>query len=96
MERMAQFANTSREDLIRGHRFRSRWYYSMTAAFLVGFLANIALGAGFLSLLNWLILASVMFVFGLKSCYRCWQITNGVVFEPGAFRNWVWRGRWFV
>lgn len=96
MEQMASIANSSRDDLIRGHRFRSRWYYSMAAAFMVGLLVNIALGASLMSLFNWLILTGLMFIFGLKAAYRCWQVMNGVVFEPGSFRHWFWRGRWFV
>jgi ribosomal protein L37AE/L43A len=93
---MFAMGNTTRADLMRGHRFRSRWYYGMTAAFLMGFFFNIAVGSGVFSLLNWLILAFVMFIFGLKASYRYWQITTGVVFEAGAFRRWFWRGRWFV
>ncbi|MFA6230980.1 MAG: hypothetical protein WC617_12540 [Rhodanobacter sp.] len=96
VDAMAHLADTSRADLMRRHRWRSRWYFGMAALFLVSFLVNIALGAGFMALLNWLILTSVMFIFGLKASYRCWQVTYGVVFEPGAFRRWFWRGRWFV
>lgn len=96
IEAVAHLADTSRAALMRGHRWRSRWYFGTAAVFLGSFLVNIALGAGFMALLNWLILTSVMFIFGLKASYRCWQITNGVIFEPGSFRRWFWRGRWFV
>ncbi len=96
VEIMSHLADTSLSRLIRGHRWRSRWYYGMAVVFLGSFLFNIALGAGFMALLNWLILAAVMAIFGLKASFRCWQVTHGVVFEPGAFRRWFWRGHWFA
>jgi transposase-like protein len=93
---MSAMANAERKGLTRKHRFVSRWYYGMAVAFLLGFFFNIAVGSGVFSLFNWVILALLMFIFGLKASYRCWQITTGVIFQPGAFRRWFWHGRWFV
>lgn len=96
IDAVSHIADSPRAKLMRGHRWRSRWYFGMTAVCLVSFLINIALGSGFMALLNWVVITSVMFIFGLKASYRCWQVTHGVIFEPGSFRRWFWRGRWFV
>lgn len=77
------------------HTLHSRIFFGAALAMLLGFAVMVFSGAKVLLSMNWLMLAGCMFIFGLKKSYRAWQVENGVLYVPGAFKSWFDHERWF-
>jgi len=88
-------SDDDRAELVKTHALHSRIFLGATILFFLGFCWMLIQGHGFLLSINWLALAFVMFVFFLKKSYRSWQVQNGVLFVPGAFKSWFNNEKWF-
>lgn len=94
LEQFDGLSQDERERYASRHTLHSRIFFGAAIAMVVGFVV-MALGSSTVLLsLNWLALAGCMFIFGLKNSYRAWQVENGVLYVPGAFKSWFNNERW--
>lgn len=85
-----------REQIARGHRLHSRTFFLTSALIMCGFLYMIASGATLLLSVNWLAIAFVLWVFGMKRSYRAWQVMTGQLFVSGALWFWFKNEKWLI
>lgn len=80
---------------VKAHTLHSRIFFTAAFAFFAGFCWMLLSGNGLLLSINWMALATCMFIFGLKKSYRAWQVENGVLYVKGAFKSWFNNEKWF-
>ena len=85
-----------RAKITKGHQLQSRIYFTACLLVLIGFFYMIASGAAFIIALNYLAIAFVLFVFGIKKSYRYWQIQTGQLFIHNNFFYWFKNEKWFI
>lgn len=95
LEQFDGLESGERERFVTLHTNHSRLFFGASLVMFLGFCFMLLRGNGALLSLNWLMLAVLMFVFGLKKSYRAWQVEHGVLFVSGAFKSWFNNERWF-
>ena len=89
----------SRDEALRLQRrlkSNSRYQYFFSVVLLVTGVTLLEITGSAWPLMNSTALGALLFVHGLRSSYRYWQVCNNVFFQPGAFRRWLGLGQWLV
>jgi hypothetical protein len=85
-----------REAFGRQHRISSRIFFSAATVIGAHGIYLLASAAPLMMALNWLSVAFVFWVLGMKKSYRSWQVTTGHIFQEGAARHWFGHEKWLV
>ncbi len=85
-----------RADRLKYFRRLSRMFYLLSFLCLVGSIAFLVLGPKGIGTLAAAMVGVLMFARGFVACYRHWQIAEGQLFVPKAFKLWFKQGAWFV
>jgi len=93
-KRLDDMPHQEREELLKGHRNRSRSYYAVGFICLCVAAFGWAQGEGGQITLSWLAVGGMFCVFGFRWAYRSWQIETGLVFVPGAFYRFFRNEKW--
>jgi hypothetical protein len=95
----AAFSEMEQAELQRlamGHRRGSRIFYAAALLTFANFARLLSTDAPIMFSTNWLCFAIMFWVFGMKRAYRCWQVSEGHLFQAGAFRHWFKQGKWLI
>jgi len=84
------------ERITRGHYLHSRVFFFASMFAIIGFIYMLASGATFILALNWLSIAFVLWILGMKKSYRSWQVKTRHLFVKGAFWLWFKHEKWVV
>lgn len=83
-----------REPIARSHKLHSRAYFTAFTITMLGAIYMTATGVSFITVANWLSMAFLFFVFGIKKSYRAWQVSTGNIFIEGSFWFWFRNEKW--
>lgn len=89
-EELDQYAKT--------HKFYSRLYYLAALVCFLYFMYILAFSkiSIFKICLPYTGVTTAFFVNGMRRSYRYWQLQNKIIFQEGAFKEWLKSGNWFV
>lgn len=93
---LSSMERAAREDIARGHVWHSRAYFAASGLTLAGAMYMLAVGAWWFTVVQWLLIATTLWIFGMKKSYRAWQARTGTVFEAGSVRRWFRDEKWLV
>lgn len=95
-DRLKTIGKDGVDNMRRRYRINSRFQYFFSFVLLgFGFYLLVAGGSAW-TLINASALALLMFAQGLRLSYRHWQLANGELYRPGAFRRWMAEGKWLI
>lgn len=83
------------ERLAAGHKFQSRFFFAVSCLVLSGFAYMLATSTIMVAM-NWLAIAFVLWVYGMKKSYRYWQVMTRTLYQSGSFWFWFKNSRWLV
>jgi hypothetical protein len=97
-ERIELLSNNEYEDYRKYHVYYSRIYYACAlCCFVYLIYCIIFTDAPLLRIIpTYLAVISAFLVNGMRRSYRYWQLRNKVIYQEGAFKIWLYEGKWFV
>jgi hypothetical protein len=94
-QKLAELSGGDRARMSRKQLVLSRVFYAIALMiFAFAFYSVFALSGW--SVLNAAGLGSYVFVQGMKSSYRHWQLESDALFQPGSFWKWIGQGSWLA
>lgn len=97
-DKITDLTDEEQEQYAKTHKFYSRLYYLVALACFLYFMyilafSNISILKIFLP---YTCVITAFFVNGMRRSYRYWQLENKIIFQEGAFKEWLKSGNWFV
>lgn len=96
-ERLANMTVEDINKIIKEHQYKSRLFRVMTYSFL-GMLVWQLIQAQWFLAIQWLIMATITFLFSLKWAYRAWQIkSKNIHLKHSPFIGWLMNApKWYT
>ena len=93
-QRFAFLSDQKRIQLIRGHTWKSRFFWACATVLSVGSIYMLGSGAAMLTTMAWIGWSIATALWGLRWSYRAWQIETGTLYVAGSYARFILNERW--
>ena len=93
-QQLAFLNDQMRIQLVRGHTWKSRFFWACATVLSVGSIYTLGSGAEMRTTMAWIGWSVASALWGLRWSYRAWQVETGTLYVTGSYVRFVLNGSW--